>query len=121
MRALASSDDVRDLVKAFYDRLLADPEMRHFFADLDMPHHLPRIEAFWRGVLFGDRSYTGDPMTEHIALNRRHPMQQHHFDRWLAHWNATLDAHFTGPTADEAKARAATIATVMAWKVKNAG
>ncbi len=119
MRELAGSDDVRDLVKAFYDRLLADPEMRHFFADLDLPHHLPKIEAFWRGVLFGDRSYTGDPMTAHIALNKRHPMEQHHFDRWLAHWNATLDALFTGPKADEAKARAASIAPVMAWKVRN--
>jgi len=32
--------DVERLVKAFYDKLLADPEMRHFFADLDLPHHL---------------------------------------------------------------------------------
>ena len=85
----------------------------------DLPHHLPRIETFWRGVLFGDRSYTGDPMTAHIALNKRHPMEQQHFDRWIAHWNATLAELFSGPKAEEAKARAATIAPVMAWKVKN--
>jgi hemoglobin len=115
---IATSEDVRDLVKAFYDKLLADAEMRHFFADLDLPHHLPRIEAFWRGVLFGDRSYTGDPMTAHIALNKRHPMEQKHFDRWITHWNATLAELFSGPKAEEAKARAATIAAVT-WKVKN--
>ena len=119
MTDIANAADVERLVKAFYDKLLADPEMRHFFADLDLPHHLPKIEAFWRGVLFGDRSYTGDPITAHIALNKRHPMQQQHFDRWLAHWNATLTELFSGPKADEAKARAATIAPVMAWKVKN--
>lgn len=119
MRELATGDDVRELVKAFYDRLLSDAEMRPFFADLDLPHHLPKIEAFWRGVLFGDRSYTGDPMTAHIALHKRHPMEQRHFDRWLAHWNGTLDALFTGTKAQEAKARAASIAPVMAWKVRN--
>ena len=119
MRELATGDDVRELVKAFYDRLLADAEMRPFFTDLDLPHHLPKIEAFWRGVLFGDHSYTGDPMTAHIALHKRHPMEQRHFDRWLAHWNATLDALFTGTKAQEAKARAASIAPVMAWKVRN--
>ncbi len=119
MPDITTSEDVRELVKSFYDKLLADPEMRHFFAALDLAHHLPKIEAFWRSVLFGDRSYTGDPMTAHIALNRRHPMEQAHFDRWLAHWNSTLTELFSGPKADEAKARAAAIAPVMAWKVKN--
>ena len=60
-------------------------------------------------------------MTAHIALHRRHPMEQVHFDRWLALWNATIDAHFSGPHAAEAKARAATIAPVMAWKVRRSG
>ena len=59
------------------------------------------------------------PMTAHIALHKRHPMEQRHFDHWLAHWNATLDALFTGAKAQEAKARAASIAPVMMWKVRN--
>jgi len=113
--------DVERLVAAFYAQLVIDPVVGHFFTDLDLAHHLPKIEAFWRSVLFGERGYTGDPMTAHIALHRRHPMEQVHFDRWLALWNTTIDAHFSGPHAVEAKSRAATIAPLMAWKVRRSG
>jgi hemoglobin len=57
-------------------------------------------------------------MGPHIALHRTHPIEPKHFDRWLAHWNASIDARFAGPKAEEAKARAASIAPVMAWKVR---
>ncbi len=108
------------LVARFYARITVDPLIGHFFAHLDLAAHLPRIEAFWRMVLLGDRSYAGDPMTAHIRLDPRHRMEQAHFDAWLRHWEDTVDELFAGPNAEEAKARARTIAPVMLHMVVQA-
>ena len=119
-RDIVSAEDVRQLVGDFYARIMRDPAIGHFFTHLDLAAHLPRIEAFWRMVLLGDRSYVGDPMTAHIRLDQRHRMEQRHFDAWLRHWEDTVDELFAGPNAEEAKARARTIAPVMLHKVVQA-
>ncbi len=113
--------DINRLVRAFYARVRPDAVIGAFFTHLDWDHHIPRIAAFWGMVLLGDRAYHGDPMTAHIALSRRHPIQHVHFERWLRHWDATVDDFFAGPKADEAKQRARTIAAVMEHKVRSAG
>ncbi len=117
---IRTTDDIAILVRSFYERVRPDPELGHFFADLDWGHHIPRIASFWAMVLLGDRSYQGDPMTTHIRLARTHPMEPRHFERWLAHWQAAVDDLFSGPKSDEAKERARTIAGIMAHKVGRA-
>lgn len=119
-RDITDAEDVRGLVASFYERITIDPLIGHFFTHLDLASHLPRVEAFWRMVLFGDRSYQGDPMTAHIRLDARHRMEQVHFDRWLREWEASVDALFSGPLAGMAKERARTIAPVMLHKVMQA-
>lgn len=116
-RDIGTAEDIALLVRSFYERVRPDPELGHFFAELDWGHHTPRIASFWGMVLLGDRTYQGDPMTAHIRLARTHPMEPRHFERWLAHWRATVDELFSGPKAEEAKERARTIAGVMAHKV----
>lgn len=119
-RDIASAEDVRELVARFYERITIDPLIGHFFTHLVLASHLPRIEAFWRMVLFGDRSYQGEPMSAHIRLDARHRMEKVHFDRWLREWEASVDALFSGPVAEAAKDRARTIAPVMLHKVMQA-
>lgn len=118
---IRTADDIGALVRAFYERARPDPVIGHFFVDLDWKHHIPRITSFWCMVLLGDRAFQGDPMTAHILLNRRMPMQQAHFDQWLALWQRTVDELFKGPNAEVAKDRARTIAAVMARKISAAG
>jgi hemoglobin len=56
-------------------------------------------------------------MRVHIDLHQKEPLTQAHFERWLAHFNATVDEMFVGPKAHLAKERALSIATVMRIKI----
>ena len=114
---IANEQDVLRLVGSFYAAVRPDPVIGHFFSELDLDRHIPLIASFWCTVLLGARSYAGDPMTAHLRLHQRMPMQRTHFDRWLSIWERTVDALFRGPKADEARQRARTIAAVMAHKV----
>jgi hemoglobin len=116
-RELSTPADVRALIEAFYARARPDPLIGHFFTTLDWDHHIPLIASFWEMVLFGDRKYQGDPMTAHVHLHQRIPMEPDHFERWLSLFDHTVDSLFTGPKADEAKQRARTIAGVIAHRV----
>ena len=117
MTDITTKEQVDELVVRFYDRLLADEGIADHFRHLDLHEHLPRIAAFWNMVLFGDRTFQGDPMTAHKKLNTRLPMHPDHFAHWVKLFQATVDELFTGPKADEAKQRAQSIAGVMMHKV----
>ncbi len=120
MRELSSPADVHELVTRFYERATTDPLIGPFFAHLDLQAHLPKITSFWCMVLVGDPTYQGSPMAAHLALDRRLPMGPEHFERWLALWENTVDTHFTGDKAEEAKQRARMIAPVMLHHVQRA-
>ena len=99
-RDITNEADVRELVARFYNVITKDAVIGHFFIHLDLAAHLPRIEAFWCMVLFGDRTYNGEPMSAHIALDRRHQMEPPHFDRWLSAWDASVNELFRGEKAE---------------------
>lgn len=119
---MSASHDIREpqdvtlLVRAFYQRLLADALVKHHFAPLDLPTHLPRVEAFWNMVLFGGPADAA-MMAKHFAHHRSTPILPEHFDRWLDHFTATVDDLFVGTNAEEVKLRARTIAAVMKVKI----
>ncbi|MFN3875739.1 MAG: group III truncated hemoglobin [Flavobacteriales bacterium] len=114
---IRTAEDIDALVRAFYERARPDPLIGRFFVGLVWDRHIPRITAFWRMVLLGDRGYQGDPMTAHVQLAQRMPVRPEHFKQWLMLWEAAVEELFDGPKADEAKQRARTIAAVMAHKV----
>jgi hemoglobin len=114
---ITTAADVRVLIDTFYSAARPDPVIGHFFTHLDWDTHLPRIRSFWEMILFGDRAFQGDPMTVHLQLHQRIPMEAAHFDRWLGLFDATVDGLFAGPKATEAKQRARSIADIMAHKV----
>ena len=106
--------DVRFLVHTFYEGIEAHPGLGRYFADLDMPAHLPRMVAFWSSVIFQTGTYRGRPLDAHLRLEG---LTAQHFVQWLERFEATVDAHFAGPNAEMAKARAVQIATVFQIKL----
>ncbi|MBX2891626.1 MAG: group III truncated hemoglobin [Saprospiraceae bacterium] len=117
---ISSPADIKTLIDTFYAKVQADDVLGHIFnevAQVDWPHHLPIMYAFWEFLLLGNAdAYRGNPMQKHIDLHQKHPLKAEHFDRWLSLFQATVDEHFSGPVADDAKFRAWAIAET--WKPK---
>lgn len=114
---ITTADDVHLLITTFYTRVRPDPVIGHFFTELNFDTHTPRIVSFWNMVLFGDRTFQGDPITAHRKLNEQLPMEQVHFDHWVQLFQTTVDELFAGAKAEEAKQRAHSIAGVMMHKL----
>lgn len=105
--------DVEALVRAFYGRALTDPVIGFLFTDvakLDLEAHVPVITSFWETILLGAQSYGGGAFAVHAGLDRKAKLRPGHFQRWLVLWRTTVDEHFTGPRADEAKRHAERVA-----------
>jgi hemoglobin len=115
-RDLADRDDVSQLVEEFYRRAFRDPLIGTIFTDvakMDLAHHLPIMCDFWETVLFRAGKYRRNALELHVALNSKFPLQQQHFERWLALWVETVDELFAGPKAELAKLQATRIAGSM--------
>lgn len=120
MHDIETTQDIDLLVRKFYERVIPDTEIGHFFtrvADFSWEHHIPVLVSFWDSLLLGGNTYRGNPMIKHLDLNRLAPLQPQHFERWLQLWEITVNENFTGPKADEAIARAHNIASVMQYKI----
>lgn len=113
MGDVAGRAGIDALLAAFYGHALADPVLRPVFVDemrLDLDEHLPVIGAFWEHVLFRTGGYSGGTMEVHRRVNRRIPLTEDRFDRWLELWTASVDGLFDGPVAEQAKAHASRMA-----------
>lgn len=75
------------LVHAFYARARTDWLLGPVFeaAVKDWDAHLDTLVRFWCSVLLRAGSYRGNPMAEHRPLG----LDDQHFARWLALWDAT--------------------------------
>ena len=106
---IATEDDIRILVDSFYGKVNADDLLSPIFNDVarvDWEKHLPLLYQFWSTLLFRTNTYQGRPWPKHALL----PINADHFARWVALFKATVDEHFSGPKAAEAKNLAASIA-----------
>ncbi|MET0754306.1 MAG: group III truncated hemoglobin [Pyrinomonadaceae bacterium] len=110
MKDIETREDVETLLTEFYKISTKDAEIGHHFDDLDLVSHLPIIVNFWEKILFGKPVYFGNPMIVHQVLNEKFPLKPEHFHRWVEIFNRTVDAHFAGEQAENAKARAVVIA-----------
>jgi len=113
---LTTTDDVRTLVDSFYAKVGRDDLLAPVFNDfahVDWVTHLPIMYRFWESMLFGAGTYEGAPFPKHAVL----PVRKEHFVRWLALFVETVNAHFAGPKAEEAKGRAASIADTFAQRM----
>ncbi len=108
-KTLESREDVQLMVDSFYDKVRKDGLIGPIFNDVakvDWSEHLPKLYNFWSDLLLGEDTYRGRPFPPHMHLN----LKPAHFEQWLRLFVETVDEHFIGMKAEEAKTRAFRIA-----------
>jgi hemoglobin len=121
-KLIENDDDVRLLVRSFYDKVFQDEMLSPFFAHAvnnNWEEHLKTIDSFWSNVIFYTGGYVGNPLEIHKKLHHFKPLNKENFERWLMLFNETVDELFEGEKAELAKQRAYSIATVMQIKILN--
>ena len=115
VRDLRDADDIDGFVRAFYRLAATDDLLGPVFeeAGVDWSVHIPTLIEFWSWQLFGVPGYEGQPLLAHRALQAATPFRPEHYERWLEIFDDTMDEHFSGPTAELAKARARKMAAAM--------
>ena len=117
---ISTRNDLDFLMRKFYDKLLVDDVVGYLFTeviDLDLEEHFHQLVDFWEVQLLEGGRYQGNPMKVHMDLHFKEALTKAHFDRWLEHFNNSVDEHFEGTKAHLAKERALSIATVMEIKI----
>jgi len=81
---------VKDLVRAFYDRVLVDPELAPFFEDSAIERLLAMQSEFFAAALGGPVKYSG------LSIHQAHfgrGIEKEHFARFVNHLIETLKAY----------------------------
>lgn len=108
--------DIKLLVDTFYDSVNQDELLSpvfNSFAQVNWQTHLAVTYKFWSTVLLGNMAYRGQPFPKHLRL----PLEAKHFNRWSELFTQTVDTHFKGSKATEAKQKATSIARVFLMKM----
>jgi hemoglobin len=92
---------------------LADEQIAHFFVDLDLSSHIPKVADFWAFVLIDKPGYNNNMMTAHASLD----LKESNFERWLVLFHQTISEHFNGEKANLAIERSKLIAWTMKSKM----
>ena len=118
---IRTREDIYLLITQFYNLLLEDESMSHFFDEIvqsdKLEHHLEIITDFWEDILLNTVKYGRNAMKPHLDMNNKKPFSKEHFDKWLQYFNTTINSNFKGNKAELAKTRALSIATVMKIKM----
>ncbi len=120
MTDIQTRKDIEQLVDTFYQKVIKDPVIGYLFNEvvpLDWEKHIPKMYDFWESVLLEGQNYRGNPMKAHIDLHQKEALKKAHFDRWIELFDQTLNELFTGPTAELARVRAQSVATVIQSKI----
>ena len=117
---IQNREDIVLLVDTFYGKVKENRTIGPIFDDIikvDWQTHLPKMYAFWSSILLGEHSYSGNPMTTHIKIDKMIPLGEKEFSEWLLLFHQTIDDLFVGVKAEEAKTRASNIARLMQYKI----
>ncbi|AEA42083.1 group III truncated hemoglobin [Fluviicola taffensis] len=110
MKEIETKQDLVLLIDVFYQKLVQDEVVSHFFKHLDLEEHLPRVVQFWSFILLDEAGYSANMMEKHAKLD----LNQESFERWLKLFHETIDQFFVGEKADLAKQRS----TLIGWTMK---
>lgn len=113
---ISSIEDIKLLVNTFYGKVRKDAVIGPIFIGAIQDHwepHLEKMYRFWQTILLAEHTYMGSPFMPHARM----PLEQKHFNAWLRLWHETVDEHFTGKLADEAKWRASKMADLFISKI----
>ena len=111
-----SLKDVQTLVDEFYTKVRNDELLAPIFNNIigdDWPKHLEKMYRFWQTILLGEHTYFGSPFSPHATM----PIAKEHFERWKKLFFITVDEHFNGESANEAKFRAEKMAEMFLYKI----
>jgi len=111
MKDIETYEECLFLIERFYDKLIQDEHIGHYFHGLDLKKHIPRVAEFWAFILIDRTGYTGNMMDAHARL----PLNVDDFDQWLVLFHKTVREHFSGEKANLALERS----TLIAWTMKS--
>lgn len=118
---IESREDLYKIVSLFYQKLLTDDLLEHFFVAFrefePLEQHLSILVDFWSGVLFHSGSYAKNALQPHIKMHRKEPFRVEHFERWMLLFKGAVDQLYQGQNAEVLKNRAESIRVVMQLKV----
>jgi len=116
-KQIENRDDLKLLVRTFYDKIRADQEIGFFFNETitDWEEHLEKLTDFWEANILGTKNYNGNPITVHNAVDKKfnHQITSNLFGIWLNLWFATLDELFEGENVEILKRRAQKMSTFL--------
>lgn len=112
---ITTRKDIETLVDAFYKEARQDNLLGPIFLEVvgdRWDQHLEKMYRFWETILLNKITYQGSPFAPHIPLDLNHA----HFTRWDNLFSKSVDAHFSGLKAQEAKERASKMAVLFRHK-----
>ena len=77
-------------VNLFYDKVLGDPDVNHFFDGMVMDGQKKMLRHFVTFAFGGPNHYSGDNMRQAHARQVEHGLNEFHFDRIMDHLGSTL-------------------------------
>jgi hemoglobin len=113
MKDIETYEACHFLIERFYDKLLTDDQIGHYFQSLDLSRDIPHVAEFWAFILIDKIGYTGNMMEAHARL----PLKTSDFDRWMVLFHETVLEHFKGEKANMAVERSSLIAWTMKSKL----
>ena len=81
---------IESAAELFYDKVLQDENLQHFFEGADMARLRSR-QAMFISMLLAGRVYTGKSLHDAHAQSRDIGLNNGHFDRFLKHFRAALE------------------------------
>jgi len=81
---------IQTATELFYNRLLEDDNLCHFFKRADMAHLRSR-QIMFISMLLGGRVHTGKDIHDAHGWSRDHGLNDGHFDLFLKHFRAALE------------------------------
>ncbi|MCK0162144.1 group III truncated hemoglobin [Allomuricauda sp. F6463D] len=116
-KEIENLEDIQQMVDMFYGKVRNDDLLADIFNGVikdNWPIHLEKMYRFWQTILLEEHTYSGSPFAPHVKL----PIQKKHFDRWKKLFFETVDEHFSGDKAKEAKLRATKMAEMFQLKIE---
>ena len=113
---ISGIEDIKVLVDDFYSKVAQDELLAPIFNFRLSTHwgpHLEKMYMFWNAALFGVKGYNGNPFGKHATME----IEEIHFERWLTMFNDTVDTHFKGTVARDAKKKASAMADMFRNKI----
>ena len=116
---IGGEQTVAELIGDFYDRVLADPELKPFFKNTPMDKLRRMQHEFFSAALDGPITYTGRPLS---YVHHGKGITRHHFALYVNHLLETLrDLEITDQDTQEIIGRISTYADEITGDLESAG